>query len=76
LQPPFYRELRRPDGTINDSLRSQKSAHIVAGMTLDFYLGKKNPMKFRFITEAYYKSLWDLISYEIENVRIRYSGRK
>jgi hypothetical protein len=74
FQPPFYRELRRPDGTINDSLRSQKSAHIVAGMTLDFYLGKKNPMKFRLITEAYYKSLWDLISYEIENVRIRYSG--
>lgn len=73
-QPPFYREMRRPDGTINTDLRAQKSAHIVGGMTLDFYLGRRNPKKFRFITEAYYKSLWDLVSYEIENVRIRYSG--
>lgn len=73
-QSPFYRELRRPDGTVNTNLRSQKSVHLVGGMTLDFYLGKKNPKKFRFITEAYYKSLWDLVSYEIDNVRIRYSG--
>ncbi|HKK76051.1 MAG TPA: carboxypeptidase regulatory-like domain-containing protein [Saprospiraceae bacterium] len=73
-QPPFYREMRRPDGTVNTDLKAQKSAHIVGGMTLDFYLGKRNPKKFRFITEAYYKSLWDLVSYEIENVRIRYSG--
>lgn len=73
-QPPFYREMRRPDGTVNTDLKAQKSAHILGGMTLDFYLGKRNPKKFRFITEAYYKSLWDLVSYEIENVRIRYSG--
>ncbi|MCO6491397.1 MAG: TonB-dependent receptor [Phaeodactylibacter sp.] len=74
FQPPFYRELRRPDGSVNEGLLAQKSAHIVGGLTLDFYLGKKNPKKFRFITEAYYKKLWDLVSYEIENVRIRYSG--
>jgi hypothetical protein len=73
-QPPFYRELRRPDGSVNTDLESQKSFHVVGGMTLDFYLGKKQPKKFRFITEAYYKELWDLVSYEIENVRIRYSG--
>ncbi|MCG8326709.1 MAG: TonB-dependent receptor [Chitinophagales bacterium] len=72
-QPPFYREMRRPDGVVNSSLLAQKSAHIVGGLTLDFYLGKR-PKKFRFITEAYYKSLWDVVSYEIENVRIRYSG--
>ena len=73
-QPPFYREMRAPDGSVNTDLLAQKSAHIVGGMTLDFYLGKKNPKKFRFITEAYYKSLWDLVSFDIENVRIRYSG--
>lgn len=73
-QPPFYREMRRPDGTVNTDLLAQKSVHVVGGMTLDFYLGKKYPKKFRLITEAYYKSLWDLVSYEIENVRIRYSG--
>ena len=73
-QQPFYRELRAPDGTINTDLRSQKSFHIVGGLTSDFYYGRRNPKKFRLITEAYYKSLWDLVSYEIENVRIRYSG--
>jgi hypothetical protein len=74
MQPPFYREMRRPDGTVNTDLKAQKSAHLVGGLTYDFYMGKNNPKKFRFIAEAYYKSLWDLVSYEIENVRIRYSG--
>ncbi len=74
-QQPFYRELRAPDGTVNTDLRSQKSFHIVGGLTSDFYYGRRNPKKFRLITEAYYKSLWDLVSYEIENVRIQYAGR-
>lgn len=74
-QPPFYRELRAPDGTVNQNLLAQKSAHVVGGLTWDFYIGQKNPKKFRFIAEAYYKQLWDLVSYEIENVRIRYSGQ-
>lgn len=74
-QPPFYREMRGFDGTVNTDLRAQKSAHLVGGLTLDFYMGKSNPKKFRFITEAYYKALWDIVSYEIENVRIRYSGQ-
>jgi len=74
FQPPFYRELRRPDGSINPDLLAQKSLHVVGGLTLDFYLGRAYPKKFRLITEAYYKRLWDMVSYEIENVRIRYSG--
>jgi hypothetical protein len=73
-QAPFYREMRAFDGNVNTDLLAQKSFHLVGGFTLDFYLGKRNPKKFRFITEAYYKQLWDLVSYEIENVRIRYSG--
>lgn len=75
FQPPFYREMRGFDGNVNTNLLAQKSFHIVGGMTFDFYMGKNNPKKFRFITEAYYKQLWDLVSYEIENVRIRYSGQ-
>ncbi len=74
MQPPFYREMRGFDGAVNTRLRAQKSAHFVGGMTYDFYLGKRNPTKFKFISEVYYKSLWDIVSYEIENVRIRYSG--
>jgi len=74
FQPPFYRELRHPDGTINTDLKAQKSAHLVGGLTWDFYIGKNNPKKFRLIAEAYYKKLWDLVYYDFENVRIRYSG--
>ena len=72
-QTPFYRELRRRDGTVNTDLKAQKSFHAVAGLTWDFRQGKRKT-KYRFITEAYYKSLWDLVSYDIDNVRIRYSG--
>ncbi len=72
-QPPFYRELRRPNGTLNLGVQAQKSLHAVAGMTWD-YNSKKSGRPFRFIAEAYYKRLNDLVSYEVDNVRIRYSG--
>ncbi len=73
-QPPFYRELRRPDGSVNLDLKSQKSIHVVGGMTMDFQGKRQRATKFRLITEAYYKRLSDLVSYDIDNVRIRYSG--
>ena len=74
VQPPFYKELRRPDGEINEDLKSQKSFHILAGYSAGFGPEGSNGSKFKFILEAYYKSLWDLVSYEVDNVRIRYSG--
>jgi len=43
-------------------------------LTWDFYGGRRNPKKFRLIAEAYYKYLWDVVSYDVDNVRIRYSG--
>ncbi len=73
-QAPFYREMRAPDGIVNTNLKAQRSTHLVAGLTSDFYYGKRNPVKMRFIAEAYYKRLRNLVSYEIENVRLDYSG--
>ncbi len=73
VQPPFYRELRRLNGTVNESVLSQKSLHIVGGLTYNFKLGGRK-IPFKFITEIYYKKLWDLVSYDVDNVRIRYSG--
>lgn len=74
-QPPFYRELRNPQGIVNEDVLAQKSAHFVLGLNWDFELGKgSRKVPFRFIAEAYYKHLWDLVSYEIDNVRIRYAG--
>ncbi len=70
-QPPFYREMRRYDGTINTGLKSQKSIQFVAGF--DYNLATNNhPM--RITTEAYYKSLTDVDVYDIDNVRIQYYG--
>ena len=74
-QAPFYRELRDHDGFVHRDVRAQKSLHIVGGLTRDFFLGKYHPKKFRFTTEVYYKRLWDLISYDVDNVRIRYVGK-
>lgn len=74
MQPPFYREMRRPDGRMNLDVLAQKSFHYLAGFTYDFYLGRNNPTKFKLIAEGYYKNLWNLVSYEVENVRIRYAG--
>ena len=73
-QPAFYRELRNFQGQINPALRAQKSTHLVAGMSYDFNWLQRSRKKFRFIAEAYYKKLDNLVSYEIDNVRIRYSG--
>jgi len=74
-QTPFYRELRRLDGTVNTGLKSQRSIHAVAGITYDFYWKSINSQKpFKFIAELYYKNLDQLVSYDVDNVRIRYSG--
>ena len=73
-QPAFYRELRNPVGLVNTDILAQRSTHFVAGMSYDFDWKKVSRKKFRLITEFFYKKLDNLISYEIDNVRIRYSG--
>lgn len=73
-QPAFYREMRRFDGTLNRALRSQRSMHLLGGMTYDILWDRISNKKFKLITELYYKKLDNLVSYEVDNVRIRYSG--
>lgn len=75
LQPAFYRELRQPDGTINRNLLAQKSYQLLAGYALSFGPRSTTGPKYKLIVEGYYKSLWNLVSYEVDNVRIRYSGK-
>ncbi|MGY8980359.1 MAG: TonB-dependent receptor [Flavobacteriales bacterium] len=68
-QAPFYRELRYPDGTLNNNIKSQKSIHYVFGTDYLFYQWGR---PFKFITELYYKNLSNLIPYKVDNVRIQY----
>jgi len=68
-QPPFYRELRDLNGTLNKNVRAQQSYHAVLGMDYNFKAWNR---PFKLVTEVYYKYLNDLVTYEIDNVRIRY----
>lgn len=68
-QPPLYRTMRYLDGTINPEVVSQKSWHNVLAADVYFQIWDR---PFKFIAEAYYKHMWDVVPYEIDNVRIRY----
>ncbi len=68
-QTPFYRELRNFQGALNANIKSQLSIHYVLGTEVNFKAWNR---PFKFTSEAYYKDLYNLIPYEIDNVRIRY----
>lgn len=68
-QSPFYRELRDKKGNLFTQIKSQKSIHFV--VTADYNFSSWG-RPFKFVTALYYKSLKDIIPYEIDNLRIRY----
>ncbi|WP_235922479.1 TonB-dependent receptor [Flavobacterium difficile] len=68
-QPPFYRELRGNDGSVNPNVKDQKSIHFVLGHDYSFKMWQR---PFKFVSEAYYKTISDVNTYTIDNVRIRY----
>lgn len=70
-QPPFYREMRRPDGSLNENIKSQHSLQAALSTDYDFKMWNR---PFRLSMEAYYKYLTHLISYRVDNVQIIYSG--
>ena len=71
-QPPFYRELRDNKGIINTDLKAQTSIHFVLASDYNFTAWNR---PFKFIAEAYYKYLDNIVPYDIDNVRIRYSAK-
>jgi len=68
-QPPFYRELRGFDGQVRPNVKAQQSTHIVLGNDYSFKMWNR---PFKLISELYYKSLTDVNTYTLDNVRIRY----
>jgi len=68
-QPPFYREMRNMDGSLNYDIKSQKSTQFILGSDYRFQAWNR---PFIFTTEVYYKYLDNLIPYTVDNVRIRY----
>ena len=68
-QPPFYREMRAVDGSLNPDILPQRAIHAVAGVD---HLFEMYTRQFKFVGEVYYKDLDQMIPYEVENVRQRY----
>jgi hypothetical protein len=75
-QAPFYREMRGFDGQLNTSLRAQEAWHALLGMDRYTVLWDR---PFKFSSEAYLKTLDNLVPYLYDNMRSRYfaenSGR-
>lgn len=70
-QPAFYREMRNLRGEINTDLKAQQALHLVGAADYGF---KRQGLPFKFVTELYYKQMNNLVPYEINNVRMRYSA--
>ncbi len=70
-QPPFYREFRTFEGQLNLNVKSQKSFHLIGGTDIYVNLWDREA-PFKIGVDAYYKYMWDVNPYEIDNVRTRY----
>ncbi len=79
-QSPFFKEYRQPiedaDGNItvslNNDIKSQRSLQFILGADYTFRAMNR---PFKLTAEAYYKNLGNLIPYEIDNLKIVYSGQ-
>ncbi len=68
-QPPMYREFRDFDGVLRPETKAQQAVHIIGSHDYSFKWQKR---PFKMVTEVYYKSLTNVNTYTLENVRIRY----
>lgn len=68
-QPPFYRELRRDDGTLVTDIEGQKSYQAMATADWNLRLWGK---PFKLTADIYCKYVTDLIPYTLDNLRLRY----
>lgn len=70
-QPPFYREMRDIGGELNKDIEAQRSIHLVLGNDYQLKIWNR---PFKMVTELYYKNYDNLIPYNMDNVRIRYTA--
>ena len=82
-QAPFYKEMRDTvsqtdvkTGTtgvvLNDKIKSQQSLQFIAAFDYRFRLLNR---PFKFTAEAYYKSISNLIPYNVQNMKVTYYGQ-
>ncbi len=68
-QFPFYRELRDFQGLLRPDLRAQSALHLIANYTKNMTLWNR---PFQFTGSGYYKYLYDIIPFDVDNIRLRY----
>ena len=79
-QAPFYKEYRmeRIDSlgnayiALNSDIKSQRSVHAILGGDYSFRALNR---PFKFTTELYYKNLTNIIPYEVDNLKMVYTGQ-
>lgn len=79
-QSPFYKEFRvtgtdnngNSFQTLNNKIKSQRSIQLIAGGDYTF---RAMDRPFKLTAEAYYKNLANLIPYELDNLKLAYSGK-
>lgn len=78
-QAPFYKEYRmeqtdergNTNVVLNRDIRSQRSVHLILGGDYTFRAMNR---PFRLSAELYYKNLSNLVPYEIDNLKLAYTG--
>lgn len=70
-QPPFYREYRHDDGSLNFNLKPMTSYQVTGTSDWNFTL-KDRPC--HLTTDLYYKYIDNLVAYRIDNLRTRYDA--
>lgn len=79
-QSPFYKEFRMPvkdaDGNtvieLNKDIKSQRSVHVILGSDYTFRAFNR---PFKLSGELYYKALGNIIPYEVDNLKVTYTGK-
>ncbi len=79
-QSPFYKEYRmqatdalgNANVVLNKDIKSQRSIHFILGSDYTFRAFNR---PFKLSGELYYKALSDLVPYEIDNLKIVYTGK-
>lgn len=79
-QAPFYKEIRTIEEdaygnrvmSLNRDIRSQSSFQLLLGGDYDFTMADR---KFRMTLEGYFKYLYQINPYYIDNVKLRYLGK-
>ncbi|HET8860584.1 TonB-dependent receptor [Marivirga sp.] len=68
-QFPFYRELRDFSGNITPNVRAQSALHFVGNYSKNLELWNR---PFQINSALYYKYLYDIIPFDVDNIRLRY----